>query len=175
MKHLLMLIGSLMLIVISYSSYASETTPNYQRLLDKDQIVDTVNQLFISTDNRDWDRVKTIFASQVEFDMTLLAGGTPSTLSAQQIVDAWDNGLKALQAIHHQVGNFIVEVNGDEAKVFCYGTATHYLPNKTNRNTRTFVGSYDFLLKRVNASWKIAHFTYHSKYVDGNLKLEESL
>lgn len=105
--------------------------------------------------------------------MTSLSGGQPSTVNPRQIADQWDAALKPLKAIHHQTGNFLVAIAGDEATVFCYGVAWHYLPNKTERNTRTFVGSYDIhLVKR--GEWKIDRFRFDLKFIDGNLKLEES-
>jgi hypothetical protein len=146
----------------------------YQAVLEKDAVIGVINQLFIGTDNRDWAKVKDCFAAEVLFDMTSLAGGEPSKLSPQQIVDAWDNGLKALKAIHHQAGNYVVTVNGNEAEAFCYGTASHYLPNKTGKNTRTFVGSYDFHLMKQENFWRIDRFKFNLKYIDGNVNLEAS-
>ncbi len=148
------------------------TNSQYQALLEKDTVIGVINQLFISTDNRDWTKVKECFAPEVLFDMTSLAGGEPATLTSQQIVDAWDTGLKALKAIHHQAGNYVVTINGSEADAFCYGIASHYLPNKTNQNTRTFVGSYNFHLMKQDNTWRIDRFKFNLKYMDGNANLE---
>ncbi len=147
----------------------------YQYLVDKDRIVETIDQLFIGTDQRDWQKVKGLFAPQVRFDMTSLAGGKPQVLTPQQIVDGWEKGLKPLKAIHHQAGNYIVTVAGDQADAFCYATATHYLPTKSGRNVRTFVGSYDFHLVRNDGVWLIDGFTYNLKYFDGNKDLEKDM
>ncbi len=141
---------------------------------DRDRVIDTVNRLFIGTDSRDWSAVKALFASTVLFDMTSLAGGQPATMTPQEIVNGWDKGLKALTAIHHQAGNFLVDVKDSEAAVFCYGVAWHYLPNKTNRNTRTFVGSYDVHLVVQDAEWKIDRFKFNLKFIEGNPDLEKS-
>jgi hypothetical protein len=150
------------------------TAKQLNHLIKKDQIIEVVNKLFINTDKRDWEEVRACFAPEVLFDMTSMAGGEPTTLTPQQIVDAWDQGLKALKAIHHQVGNYLVSVNGNEANVFCYGIASHYLPNKTQKNTRTFVGSYDFGLVKDGESWKINHFKFNLKYMTGNPRVEKS-
>jgi len=141
-------------------------------LIQKDQIVGVINNLFVGTDDRDWVKVRRCFADKVLFDMTSLAGGAPATLTPQQIVDAWDQGLKALKAIHHQAGNYSVTVQGHEATAHCYGIAYHYLPNKTNQNTRTFVGSYDFHLTNRNNNWRIDQFKFNLKFIDGNTNLE---
>lgn len=147
----------------------------FKILFEKDLVIEAVNRLFIKTDNKEWPEVKACFADEVLFDMTSLAGGEPATITSQAIVEAWDKGLKELKAIHHQAGNFVVKIKNEEAEVFCYGIASHYLPNKTNQNTRTFVGSYDFHLTKKDSRWRIDKFKFNLKYIDGNPNLEASL
>jgi hypothetical protein len=143
-------------------------------LSDQQDVIKTINTLFIETDNRNWAAVKSVFADTVLFDMTSMAGGQPTRVSSQQIVDAWDQGLKPLQAIHHQAGNYRVTIKGTEAEAFCYGIASHYLPNATKQNTRTFVGSYNFHLVRRSPNWIIDGFKFNLKYIDGNKELGAS-
>lgn len=140
-------------------------------LIEKDKVITTCTLLFNHTDARNWSGVRTCFAPEVLFDMTSLAGGEPATMTPEQITDAWEQGLKPLHAIHHQVGNFIVDVKDNQADVFCYGTASHYLPNPTKHNTRVFVGSYDFHLNKANVDWRIDKFKFNLKYIDGNKEL----
>jgi len=144
------------------------------RVLTDGQIIAVANDLFLCTDRRDWQCVREVFAPQVLFDMTSLAGGQPATLTPEQIASAWEKGLKDLAAVHHQAGNYKVTVTGNEADLFCYGIAYHYLPNPTERNTRTFVGSYNLHLVRSNAGWKIDKFKFNLKFIDGNKDLEGS-
>ena len=146
----------------------------YQIHLEKEKAKEVVNQLFINTDNRNWDKVSQLFAAEVLFDMTSMVGGKPVILTPQEIVSSWEKALKPLKAIHHQAGNYIVNVNQNEANVFCYGIASHYLPNKTNQNTRTFVGSYEFHLIKNGENWQIDKFKFNLKYIDGNPNLEGS-
>ncbi len=141
---------------------------------EKDRVIDTVNRLFIDTDNRNWREVESLFTQNVFFDMESVSGGRPSMTTPREIVDNWDRGLKALKAVHHQAGNFLVDMMENEANVFCYGTAWHYLPNKSNRNTRTFVGSYNIHLVRKEGEWRIDRFKYNLKFIDGNLELDRS-
>ena len=150
---------------------ALETQMN--SLLEEKAAIETVNRLFVSTDNRDWEGVKACFADEVVLDMTSMVGGEPSKLRPQQIADAWNSGLKGLKAIHHQAGNYDVDLKGNGADVFCYGIATHYLPNPTGQNSRMFVGSYNFHLKKIKDDWKIDHFKYNLKYIEGNLELHK--
>jgi hypothetical protein len=140
-------------------------------LTAQNEVIAVANRLFLCTDKRDWQCVKDVFAPEVLFDMTSLSGGHPSKLTPQQIADGWDQGLKNLKAIHHQAGNYQATLKGNEADLFCYGIAFHYLPNPSNQNTRTFVGSYDFHLVRTDAGWKIDRFKFNLKYIEGNKDL----
>ena len=147
---------------------------NEHNLADRQAVIDLVTTLFIETDERNWDVVRSCFADSVLFDMTSLVGGEPVTMAPVDIVGAWDAGLASIKAVHHQIGNFRVVVTGDEASAFCYGTAYHYRPVRSGDSVRRFVGSYDFHLQREGRAWKIDHFRFNAKFVDGNLTLEQS-
>lgn len=141
-------------------------------LVDQAAVVDTLVRLFVATDQRDWKTVEQCFAESVHFDMTSLAGGQPSRLLPSQISSAWAEGLAPIQAIHHQAGNFQVTVGGNDATAFCYAIASHYRRVASGRNTRTFVGSYDFhLVRDASLRWRIDLFRFNLKYIDGNLDL----
>lgn len=142
------------------------------KLVEKDKIIDIANSLFIYTDEMNWARVMDIFADEVLFDMTSLSGGEPTRLSPQQIVDGWDAGLKRLKARHHQVGNYRVNLRERAADLFCYGIAFHYLPNPTNSNIRTFVGSYNLHFTKEARGWKVDMFKFNLKFIEGNKDLE---
>jgi hypothetical protein len=135
------------------------------QLLDRLAVQDAINELFLATDAKVWDRVKATFADEVHFDMTSLAGGEPAKMTPDAIADAWAEGLGPVEAVHHQTGNFVIQVLGDTAKASCYGTATHFKPDEEKRLTY-FVGSYDFHLVRTRDGWKIDGFRFNSKYVE---------
>ena len=177
MKKVISVAGALVLLFsacanVSDKRISESEYRQYQNLLEKENVKDVVNRLFISTDNRDWDTISKLFAPEVLFDMTSMVGGDPVTMTPADIVAAWDKGLKPLKAIHHQTGNYIVNVNQNKAEVFCYGIASHYLPNKTNRNVRIFIGSYNFNLTKNGENWQIDKFKFNLKYIDGNPNLE---
>ena len=141
---------------------------------ERERIIEAVTALFVSTDKRDWVAVRDCFTDSVLFDMSSLGGGEPADTPADTIVNSWTDDLRSLRAIHHQVGNFQVGIFGNVADVSCYGIAYHYLPNRLNRNTRVFVGSYEIHLVRIGDDWKIDAFRYVSKFVEGNPDLEHS-
>lgn len=144
-----------------------------EMLIKRQQVVDAVTQLFIRTDNRNWLMVEKCFADRVEFDMTSLSGGEVEMLTPQEITARWQESLRDLAALHHQVGNFVVDIHGDDvAHALCYGIAYHFKLLESGRNTRTFVGTYEFDLERGSDDlWRITSFWFDCKFVDGNADL----
>jgi hypothetical protein len=140
-------------------------------VVERLEVADTVTRLFVNTDERNWDGVVECFAPKVLFDMSSLSGSRPSRVSPKRIADQWESGLKGLAAVHHQIGNMLVKVEGSEASAFCYGTATHYFPNPTGNDTHTFVGTYDFHLVRADDGWRIDMFRFNLRFAAGNALL----
>ena len=145
---------------------------NLDLIKAENDVIAAATRLFVCTDNRDWTCVQDVFAPEVLFDMTSLGAPQAEKKTPRQIADAWDQGLKPLAAVHHQAGNFQATIRGNEADLFCYGIAYHYLPNPTDRNTRTFVGSYNFRLVKGENGWKIDRFKFNLKFIDGTKDLE---
>ena len=138
----------------------------------REQIVEVVNRLFYYTDYQMWDELmREVFAEDVHMDMTSLGAPKGETLSAKTICQQWKEGFSALDAIHHQPGNYIVKVDHDIAHVKAYAVATHYKSNAKNGTTRTFVGSYDFRLVNITEGWRLNSFVFNLKYMEGNLEL----
>ncbi|MCT4588792.1 MAG: nuclear transport factor 2 family protein [Carboxylicivirga sp.] len=135
-----------------------------------ENINQVVSELFVATDERDWDKVEAIFADEVELDYSSMNGNPAVVLSPKQITDAWKTLLPGFTTTHHQLGNFITTVNGSKADVYCYGTATHYLEHEEG-NIWTVVGSYNIELIKDGNTWHISKMKLNYKYQDGNTKL----
>ena len=164
--------GSALMLFLLIISVVTAAVSCRSRADRQNEIIDTVNRLFISTDRMDWQGVKNCFAEEVNFDMSSMTGGKPVKMTPQAIADGWEKGLKGIKAVHHQAGNFIVTQRKGEADVFCYAVAFHYLPNPTGNNVRLFVGSYNFHLIEKNKEWKIDLFRFNLEFIEGNKNLQ---
>ena len=134
---------------------------------------DVITSLFNSTDQHLWEQVETTFSSNVRLDYSSMNGQPAANLTPKQITDAWKSILPGFEHTHHQIGNITSKIDGDNAEVFCYGTATHYLTDDLG-NIWTVVGTYHFdLSKQANQTWKITSMTFNFKYQDGNSTLPE--
>lgn len=139
----------------------TESTP-------RKDITETVNKLFVYTDHLKWEKLQNeVFASEVLLDVTSLGAEKADTMLSQAICEMWNEGLKDLDAVHHQAGNYIITIENNEADVFAYAIATHYKKNSDNDKVVTeFVGSYDLHLIKTEAGWRIDKFKYNLKYID---------
>lgn len=155
-------------IVIALVSMISITV-NAQNM---NNINETIAQFFVASDNRDWNEVEAIFADEVELDYSSINGNPAMILSPKQITDSWKTVLPGFTHTHHQIGNMISKANGNIAKAFCYGTATHYLEHEAG-NVWTVVGSYNFELKLDGENWRISKMKFNFKYMDGNTQLPQ--
>ncbi|MDQ5857780.1 MAG: nuclear transport factor 2 family protein [Acidobacteriota bacterium] len=139
----------------------------------RQDVEDVVVRLFVATDRRDWATVEACLADTVILDMTSMAGGEPARMTAGEVVAMWTKGLEPIDHVHHQVGNFQIDVDRDRASVFCYGIALHYREKISNSSkSRTFVGSYDIHLARTEGKWRIELFRFNLKFIEGNRELE---
>lgn len=141
----------------------------------RDEIKETVLKVFIYTDERKWDDLQNVFAEKVLLDYSSFSGNEANELSPKQIIDAWSGFLSLFTSTHHQVSNFLIEEKGNNATVFCYGTATHYFPNESGNNIWTVVGTYDFDLEKNDSGWRVKKMKYNFKYQDGNTDLPKSV
>jgi hypothetical protein len=139
--------------------------------MDTQAIIETIQDIFIGADRRDWGQCRDAFADTVHLDYTSLAGGQPTDVPADGIIAGWKTFLPLFQVTHHQLSNFVIRPEGDAADAFCYGTATHYSPQPDGRNVWTVVGTYDIRLVQEGGRWKVTSLRFNLSYVDGNTEL----
>jgi hypothetical protein len=163
------------LVCLAILSLAGCASVQLDRISSRLAIQDTLVALFMGTDSKDWKAVQDVFAPKVKFDMTSLTGGSPKELTPGEISAIWAKGLKDIPIIHHQGGNYQIQVHGEQADAHYYGVAFHYRPNASLKSTRVFVGSYDAHLTRSQGRWKIDAFRYNSQFVEGNLNLDKEV
>ena len=159
----------LLVIVLTARVHGADTrekslSRTVSNLAERQKVVDTVNMLYMSTDAKDWDKVASLFTNAVHFDVRSLGAKEVETKSGKEIANGWRDGLKDVNQVFHQSGNFQVKLFGSKAEVRCYAIAKHFLP-KTSFKERTFVGSYEYCLEKVKGQWKINKFVYDNKYI----------
>ena len=139
----------------------------------REQIVEVVNKLFVYTDDQEWAKLQSeVFSGFIELNMVSMGADKPERVSSREICYRWEKAFKEVDVVHHQAGNYIVTINGEEAQVYACSVATHFKESAKKEKTREFVGSYDLHLIKEYDSWKIDKFKYNLKYSQGNMTLE---
>ncbi|WP_216910212.1 nuclear transport factor 2 family protein [Nocardia noduli] len=139
-------------------------------LADRFAIIEVVTRMFVYTDQKRWDELLTeVFTANVDFDGGF--GGDVAVRPAADIVGDWRTGLSDLDEVHHQAGNYLIDLDGDTAAVHADAIAVHVKNSAANGATRTFVGSYAIGAERTAAGWRVDRFHYHLKVIDGNADL----
>jgi len=135
-------------------------------------VEDAVVRLFVATDDRDWPTVEACFTDPFTLDMTSMVGGSPVSTAPHQVANAWAEGFRLLDHVHHQVGNFQTIVSGQTAAVRCHGVAFHHRAAvAVGLKSRIFVGTYQLQLVANAERWQISELKFTLKFIDGNLEL----
>jgi hypothetical protein len=142
-------------------------------LIDHRQIVHLINTLFLSLDEKEWEKVEDCFAPTVEFDISAIDRHQEKTLTPEAIVEQWKDDLNKIDAMHHQTGNYTVSLDGITAEVVCTGSSTQFRANVKGGNTLTHFGSYHLHMIRGLEEWKIDKFKFQLKFFEGNKDLRK--
>jgi len=142
------------------------TPENY---LHQQELSQLANKLFMFTDAQQWQKLlDEVFVEEIWFDMSSIGAGQPKNIKAKALCEMWRQGFVGLDAVHHQAGHYIIEVNQINALIFGYAVAFHYKKSALNGKTRSFVGSYDLAAIRTDRGWRLSSFKYNLKFIDGN-------
>ena len=144
-----------------------------QLVVDKIEITDLANKLFMYTDAQQWDLLLSeVFTDTIEFDMSSLNGQPSRHIKASEVCEMWKNGFAGIDAVHHQAGHYLITINENTAEIYAYAVATHYKKNTTLGNTRSFTGSYHLKASKKNKEWRLTQFKYNFKFADGNVEFK---
>jgi hypothetical protein len=144
-------------------------TPN-RAAADESEIRRLTDELFITTDLKDWPAARALFADgPIEVDMSSLAGGGPVQITADQLIAWFQAGLHAGKVSHHLATNYRISLNGDRAEVWAHGYAWNRVPAlPAGTDLWETWGNYRLSLRRVAGAWRLDGFRYYSKLTRGN-------
>lgn len=134
-------------------------------------IVQVCSNIFMGADNRDWNKIRESFASEVLLDYSSFNGQPASAIKAEQIIDAWSAFFPKFKFTLHFISNFSVAEDKDKAVCSCYGHAMHHIPGAAGGDLWEVFGTYDFELEHQGEKWRVISMRYHHKYAAGNLNL----
>lgn len=131
-----------------------------------------MTKMFIGVDACDWDMVLDCMAETVNVDYSSMTGQPGGEVKTTDLIEGWKGLLPGFDATHHQLGNIISKTKGEDASIFSYVIASHYLDNEAGK-VWTVVGTYDIDMKIIDGDWKITSLKLNFKYQDGNDSLPQ--
>jgi hypothetical protein len=138
---------------------------------DRLAILELIGRLALTIDARDWDALGQLFADTVYHDRTSLTGGEPTTLGVAEFVDGWRQTLQGMDAVHHQITNHVISLDGDQATCAANMQGTHVLANASGGPIWTVGGRHDYQLARTPGGWRIAGLTFTLQWATGNMNV----
>ena len=140
-------------------------------LEDRLAIVELIGRLSLTIDAKNWDSMGQLFTDTVYHDRTSLTGGEPYTVPVAQFVEGWRQTLQAMDAVHHQITNHVVTLDGDQATCAANMMGTHVLTNASGGPMWTVGGRHDYQLTRTSDGWRIAGLTFTLQWATGNMNI----
>lgn len=133
----------------------------------KDIIKQQVSSLFEGADERNWNKVMAVLDKQVLLDYSSMTGSPATNVTPGQITAAWSAFLPGFDRTNHQLFDFKISIDGDEAVAMYMGKADHYL----NSNVWSVAGSYHTTLKLIGENWLIKSHAFNYEKQSGNTSL----
>src|SRR6201986_1520104 len=140
-------------------------------LQDRLAILELIGRLSLTIDGRDWDTLGQLFTETVYPDRTSLTGGEPTNLPVAEFVDGWRQTLQNMDAVHHQITNHVITLDGDQATCAANMQGTHVLANASGGPMWRARGRHDTRLKRSADGWRIAGLTFTLQWATGNMNI----
>ena len=137
---------------------------------DEAEIRRLTDELFITTDLKDWKAARALFADgPIEVNMSSLAGGGPVELTADQLIAGFETGLHPGKLSHHMAGNYRIRIERDRAELWAHGYAWNQVPGlPVGSDFWETWGNYRLSFRRTGAGWRLDGFRYYSKATRGN-------
>jgi hypothetical protein len=152
------MIGRTQLSVVEHDEEIKHLTPE-QISADETEIRRIVDEIDNLCDAKNWQKLRELFADEVEIDFTSIAGGEPSTVSADELVGAWERNLYAEKKTFHQRTNHRIETDGDRAFVFSKGYAFNLLETGEVTGLWEIWANYTHNLKLTESGWRVSGMT----------------
>jgi len=135
------------------------------------EITNTVSRFFAAVDRCDWAAAQGLMTDPFHVDYESYGGGPASDVTPEGLTGAWAGLLPYFDQVHHQIGNLIVELDGEKAAVQCHGMATHFIADHSGGDLQFIVGTYDLTLNRTDGFWRLSSMRFNFKYASGNADL----
>lgn len=130
-----------------------------------DEVVELYSRYGWACDTRDWDLLRSCFAS----DVTVQYVGFSEAYEGYDALEHYlRHALEPLDGTQHMFSNFVVQVNDDIGTFRCHMRAQHILHGAENGQLFEVAGTYHCKIRLVDGAWKITELNYQPTWWQGN-------
>ena len=115
--------------------------------------------------------LRQLFTDTVYHDRTSFTGGEPTNLPVAEFVDGWRQTPQKMDAVHHQITNHVISLDGDQATCAANMQGIHVFANASGGPMWTVGGRHDYQLERTPDGWRIAGLTFTLQWATGNMNI----
>ena len=131
------------------------------------EVEETVDQLGLHLDAKEWPELEEVLAGTVELDYRSLFGEM-ETLPRSEVIARWKNSLSPLRT-QHIITNLHITIKPDNsAECAANVIATHVRQSGGDNSMWTIGGRYDFHLAQENGRWRIYAIKLTTIWTTGN-------
>ena len=120
------------------------------------KVISVVSSIPLAVDLAAYDMAEKAFAPKVVIDYTSLWGGTPNTMTPQELMTAWRGIVPGFDATWHELTRVTAQVNGNKATAGAFVDGRHWLGEKLWRP----VGNYEWDLEKQGGQWKVTRMAF---------------
>ena len=146
-------------------SLLMDVTADLQRLLDRAAVVETIVGIANALDLKEWPRVRSCLADELDIDYSEFRGEAPARISADPYVASREAGLRGVRSLHMST-NHEITIAGDGAT--CRSAYRIFRVAESDASGRLdTAGHYEHRLVRVGGRWLVTSITQTVVVLDG--------
>ncbi len=148
--------------------------PEIRSIIDRAAIVDTIISFANAFDAKDWQKVRSYLADEIDIDYSEFRSETPRRVTAEEYIKQRIEGLAGLRTLHVST-NHEVTINNNTAK--CQSAYQIYRldPTRESQNRLDTAGNYFHSLIQIDKHWLIAGIKQTVVIVSGNPQVHGAL
>lgn len=133
---------------------------------NKLQIIEAVNRIVNTADNKQWDECIACFTEVVKVDHDSHKSQEPFTVHREKLVLSWIEAFQNMRFTWHQVTNHEVLIEGNKA--ICTSKVMGLHAGVNEKDAYTTWGNYRHELQFTPEGWKVSSVQYTQLYDEGN-------
>jgi hypothetical protein len=166
------MIGRAQLTEIEESSEDLAPPATLESIADELEVRRVVDEIDNLCDRKNWEKLRSLFADEVDVDFTTLSGGEAAKIKAGDLINSWKTNLFAEKKTFHQRTNHRIKISGDRAEVFSKGYGFNLLESGEITGIWEVWGNYTHTLERTENGWKVSGMTLEVIHQRGDEKVK---